>query len=225
MNDPSTFPDEAYPSRHNTRRGVSDGRGNDAYKKITSEGVRVEKKGVGKDMPWCRASVRGSPRLPAFGDINRYLARATEQRRYPRPARPNQTVALDLGERHRGGRAADVPGHRHGHHHGKEGLQRHHRRRGRGRRCQKARATRPRRTRVTRRRRRSRRMRKKITARRRSARSTPKATTPTVDVHGQAGGPPTRVSVPGDAVGAGPRPLRRPEGEGASAPSVPLIIW
>jgi len=82
------------------------GKDDTPYRKISAEGVRVEKV-MGRDMLVVSREALRALSEAAFIDINHYL-------------RPGH-----LNRRRR--RAADVPGHRHRDHHGQEGLQRHHR--------------------------------------------------------------------------------------------------
>ena len=116
------------------------GKDTTTYRKITSEGVRVENdhgpRRAGGLARGAARAVRGgvhghqpsaAPRASRFAEVDR---------RGPGGLRQRQVRGLRLPQerQHRGGRrAADVPGHRHRDHHGQEGPAGLHRRRGRGR--------------------------------------------------------------------------------------------
>ncbi len=114
------------------------------YRKIevpgaANGGVRVEKI-MGRDVLVVEREALRALTEAAFTDINHllrpaHLAQAEEDRRRPGGLRQRQVRRLRSAQerQHRGRRrAADVPGHRHRHHHGQEGPARLHRRRGRG---------------------------------------------------------------------------------------------
>ena len=175
------------------------------YRKVTTEGVRVEKV-LGRDMLVVSREALKALSEAAFGDINHYLRPGHLQQLRNilddcrgQPERQVRRLRLPEERQHRRRRrAADVPGHRHRDHHGQEGLQRPRRRRRRGCALAKARATpicaatcairRSRRCRCTKRR-------TPPTTCRRSARSMPRATTPTSSCSWpRAAAPPTRAS-------------------------------
>jgi len=108
MNAPTAFPDQkpVPPYKHTPLFPL--GPDTTPYKKITADGVRVEKV-LGKDMLVVSREALRALSEAAFGDINHYL----------RPGHLKQLRAI----------LDDVPGHRHRDHHGQERLQRHHRRR------------------------------------------------------------------------------------------------
>ena len=140
MNAPTAFPDQkpVPPYKHTPLFPL--GPDTTPYKKITAEGVRVEKV-LGKDMLVVSREALRALSEAAFGDINHYLRPGPPEAVARDPGRQGsqrqrQVRRLRLPEerQHRcRRRAADVPGYRHRDHHGQEGLQRHHRRRRRGR--------------------------------------------------------------------------------------------
>jgi len=102
MNAPTAFPDQQKPVppyKHTPLFPL--GKDTTPYKKITSEGVSVETV-LGKEMLVVSRDALKALSEAAFGDINHYL-------------RPGHLQHL-----------RNVPGHRHRHHNGQEGLQRHY---------------------------------------------------------------------------------------------------
>ena len=104
------------------------GKDTTTYRKLTSDGVRVEK-AFGQEFVVVEQEALRALAEAAFVDINHllrpgHLASLQIDRRRPGSERQRQVRRLRLPQerQHRGRRrAADVPGHRHRHHHGQEG--------------------------------------------------------------------------------------------------------
>jgi fumarate hydratase, class I len=133
MNAPSAFPDPkpVPPYKHTPLFPL--GEDTTPYKKIRSDGVRVEKV-LGKDMLVVSREALRALSEAAFGDINHYLRPGhLKQLRSilddPEASDNDKFVAFDFLKNANiaAGGAADVPGHRYRHHHGQEGRARAHR--------------------------------------------------------------------------------------------------
>ena len=136
MNVPVT-PPKIPPYRHTPLFPL--GKDETPYKKISADGVRTETV-LGREMLVVSRDAMRALSEAAFIDINHYLQAgppeaAAQHPRRQGSLRQRQVRRLRLPEERqhcRRRRAADVPGHRHGDHHGQEGLARHHRGRRRG---------------------------------------------------------------------------------------------
>ncbi len=103
------------------------------YRKITTDGVRIETV-LGKEMLVVSREALRALSEAAFGDINHYLrpGHLAQLRKIlddPEASDNDKFVAFDFLKKrqHRRRRhSADVPGHRHRHHHRQEGVARPH---------------------------------------------------------------------------------------------------